>query len=229
MSGFLYFIRDLVTKPNENDLKLLGSDLVVGPISAVSCGPGGHSGMIFTINGRGSNIGGVGYFADKQTWFEFDNGRLWIGYYTNNKPKALDFAKVEQLPGHYVELGDGSAWLCPIARRFQEGSVLPATIMINSSGEYKLVTVDKYLPLQKDADRVNGIFHETEKFEDMNMQELYEIATRCLQMNYNISRLEVTVLRLITTVNVFEIVKSLLDVQSLEEDEKKTDHETIRN
>ncbi len=106
----------------------------------INGGPDGGAGMIATWldpaapekNPRAGN------FPDEQHWqpakpdpernFSLA-GRYWLGWEKARPPRPLDLARVNQIAGVSIELGDGQEWMLPNAFR------LPHRFDLDDSGE----------------------------------------------------------------------------------------------
>lgn len=120
MAGFLYFLPGETRKFTREKLDEVGLTYAFdrNPTSnGCRGGPDGKQGMVLA-----SGDTKVGYYSDKQTWQRIPGNKAdaWVGVYTDDQPKPDDLARSKIVAGHFVELGDGNNWLCPVARGLRE-------------------------------------------------------------------------------------------------------------
>lgn len=230
MSGLLYYIEGVRSAPLENDLKECGllNQQVMG-FCHTEIFLNKTRGSVFTLKGKCSENIKVGFYYDEQVWQNMpkDDGtpsRLWIGYYKNDKPKPCHFLKNDFIPGHELELADGNNWIIPIARKLQEGCVLPKSTVMFVANRIDEFVLDKYIPLQKIAEQVyilfNLDFDEEFKKDDEFIKDDVSFFNTCVEVlktNYNIDFREISVLRLFTNVNTIKILKLLVDMPYIDE------------
>lgn len=243
MSGLLYYIEGVKSSPLEKDLNECGLDgqKVMG-FGFTEIFLDGTKGSIFTLKGKCSDDIKIGFYHDEQTWtnipkYDGTKGRLWIGYYKDNKPTPKNFLRKDYIDGYYLELGDGKEWIIPIARRFQKGCLLPKGTMMLVADRLDEFVIEKYLPLQKIAEQLfvhfgldeDKEFRKDDGFLCDNIS-FYKTCSEVLATNYNLDYREIGVLKLFTTENTIDILKLVVDmpyidrlVANLKSAEKKTE------
>jgi len=219
MARFIYFIPGLDRQPIDKDLQEIGLqhlannwDDYVG-----SSGPTNKSGAIIGGACKVQNGVMIGYYKDRQTWYECNSGKFWIGYQNDCKPGPGDLKRINQLDGHEVELGDKNEWLIPVARRFDSGCVLPKAIFLDGAGILTGKILDEYVSFSKQAEEIfNDLCATLDKDEDYKYKVntfgyMFDIALEALEINYNISKWEMSILKLLTTKNANKINLAIID------------------
>lgn len=124
--SFLYWFPKLMAKPTAEQIGDAGLTYALSRCTArgVTSGPDSDRGLV-VVEG-GNDDGKLGYYPDRQTWRRMPQREQWVGYYTDAKPAPRTLARAEQISGRWITADDGSQWLAPIARRWQEmnGQVL---------------------------------------------------------------------------------------------------------
>lgn len=225
MSGLLYYIDGVKSAPLENDLKECGLyGQKVGSYCHTEIFLNGTKGTVFGIKGKCSDDIKVGFYHEEQEWINIpkqdgSQGRLWIGYYKNNKPKPENFLKKDYLDGYFLELADGNKWVVPVARRYQEGCLLPKGTMMLVAGRIDEFVIEKYLPLQKIAEQLFvyfGLDYDKEFQKDDGFLcddvSFFNTCVSVLSTNYNLDFRDISVLKLFTTDNTVEILKIVVDM-----------------
>lgn len=229
MSGLLYYIDGVKSAPLENDLKECGLyGQKVGPYCHTEIFLNGTKGTVFGIKGKCSDDIKVGFYHDEQVWENIPKAdgkesRLWIGYYRDNKPKPKDFLRKDYIDGYYLELADGNQWVIPVARRFQQGCLLPKGMKMVVAGRVDEFVIEKYMPLQRIAEQLFVHFglDEEKEFhkEDGFLCDDASFFTTCVEVlstNYNLDFRDVSILKLFTTDNTIDILKLVIDMPHVE-------------
>ena len=245
--GLLYYISGVRSSPLANDLKECGLDgQIVGGFVHTEIFLDGTQGAVFCLKGKCSGNEKIGFYVDEQKWTNIPNedgktSRLWIGYDINNKPIPKDFLKEDALEGHYLKLGDDNEWLIPIARRFNQGCLLPKSTSMLVRGRVDVCIVDKYIEIQKIAEQaflmLNLDYEKTiEKLDGVidTDANFFESCVKVLSTNYNVDYRDVSILKLFNTDSTIEVLKMFVDWPYIEEllnsqkveDEKKRETQT---
>jgi len=187
------------------------------PFSAmrpVTSGPNGLAGDVFAIP---AVDGKVGYYPDSQTWIE--GKPFWIGRDdTPTPPEAL--LRKEPIDGHWVTLEDGNKWLVPVVRVFPFGTSLPEALVLGPDGELVSKPLARFAKVVADADRVYDFFLDPDGAELMH-SEAWSIANRALAVNYHVWPEFVSMAELLTTRNIAEVLKAMIDYPAIEAEIKK--------
>lgn len=179
----------------------------------IGAGPDGNRGYIASRESSG-----VGYYPHLQTWA--DGGDCWVGWYNSSPPGPNDFAVDELIDGHAVRLGDGKEWMIPVARQFPQGTKLPQTLRLGSSGLTQVVA-PAYVELWEKACRIADIMLGNADDADVSAESMFRTALQALQVNYVVSLPEVNALGLFTDVAVRGILQAMIDLPSILEYAKK--------
>jgi len=242
MSGFLYYVpgheRPTVTA---EELRERGIDYAFDgrwTAAAVRGGPDEQHGSIIADQQRVA-AERIGYYPQQQTWRRIPASALWIGYYTAERPGPADLIRPEPLEGHLVTLGDGRAWMAPIARAWfeieqpEEHLVwfckLPEAVTLDDEGNWASgAVVAQYRPLWEIAERwwdaINGAdLHVQDKPQRVrfDFEGINDAALLALGTNYRLGRVEVDVLGLFTDQTVHAVLGALIDWPTMEQFLKK--------
>jgi hypothetical protein len=204
MSAFLYYIPGGASKA---DLPALGLDHLVGAslnLNPLSGGPDGRSGMLMSI-GPGK------YHADSQTWAQ--HGKFWLGFETDSKPTSLELARPEQIQGHTVALEDGFDVITPLVRRIPYGTALPESLVLGVDGALISEPLPRYTALSIGVEKIFETLVMGEGA--MGFQEIWIIVVDALAVNYRISAVELSALKIITTTNIVKIAEALVDMPTI--------------
>ena len=208
MTAFLYFAPGH-TKPVTLDCVRalgLGYAFTESPASSDVSGrtPTGGQGWLFT-----SAKTVLAHREEKQTWRKIPGSDCWAGYWNDSVPWPGGLAKSEQIDGVPVNLGDGNKWLIPRLRMFagEDGfqTALPMIADLNDAGEWVAAeTTADCESLNKIGDRlyeamVISLASEDESIRPLITSEALDITCELLAANYHVSKIEVAMLRLLTT------------------------------
>lgn len=121
-------------------------------------GPDGgleRSGGGAIIHGQPRPAAGVGFWPERQEWFETAAGELWIGWGKDDPPdpERLRRADAPKLDGVSVTLGDGREWFVPKARSFAAADCLPARLRLEDGQVRRGLTLDRYRDFGDRAER----------------------------------------------------------------------------
>lgn len=236
MPGFLYFIPNR-TSPQVTPglLSSLGIAYAFDrqPV-AFDClrGPTGEPGVVVADSAR---INRVGYYPADQTWQQAPGSEVWVGM--EGKPRPEDLQRATMLDGPLVELGDGTAWMIPVARSFSElgGWVVrvPRKMQLESDGKWSAgQVVSAYrrlwdLSVGYFEARMAG-FADAVKNRSETMAVNFGLtadvtlaATEVLQVNYAIGLTEVAILDLWTDHNIVAAMDAASDATTVDEWLKK--------
>lgn len=217
MAGFLYFEPRDENLPDEYR-KRCGNgitDVHAGPNDRPGALRGGHSYDRDNIAYR------IKYFPKEQTWRQIPGSECWIGYYNDDSPKPDDLAKEKKLPGHVVD-----GWTIPLARDFTNGRAcnLPRSMDLNESGDWIRGEVKReYRELWSIAVKWWDYIGQSPGDDPVSVKlfDACELAMSTLSHNYDVGRLELAVLAVMTDEFVGDILDALVDVPSLNEIVKK--------
>jgi len=223
MARFIYFIPGLDRQPLDSDLDKAGLSHLIGTWKDYvgSTGPTDKGGAIIGGFYKVQNGVLIGYYKERQTWQEFNDGKFWIGYQNDSKPKSEDLEKEDMLIGYEASLADGNKWMIPVARRFESGCVLPQSLFLDGAGVLRGEILDKFVIFSKQAEDIFDDFAcDMEKEKDYKAKVdtlgyMFKIATEALSINYYVSKWEISILRLLTTENSSRINLLIIDFPSL--------------
>lgn len=225
MAGFLYYVPggDAGITLDRVEEVGLGHALSKGlGKRGVAKGPDGKAGVVIADPG----VKRIGYHPDDQTWAQIDCSDNWIGYYTEDPPKPVDFARKKQLGGHWVTLGDDEKWLILVARGLTEEDgdlryyvALPEVLGRDGEEWATKGVAPKYA-------RLWGIATTCAEGELSGQTAMCEAAAEVLSVNYQrLGPIEIEALGLFTTGTVGEILAALIDIPTQVEIESKKKRE----
>ena len=91
MAGLLYFIDGKDRSIKLDEIHKLGLDYAFDkqptPSGVSGRGPSGSAGVVLADPKR-VPTDKIGYYLDKQTWLQMPGKPVWVGFYTDDRPKA---------------------------------------------------------------------------------------------------------------------------------------------
>jgi hypothetical protein len=151
--------------------------------------------------------------------------------YDANPPKPMDLARKEMIGGHDVKLPDGNLWTIPVCREFQESGqyriALPQKMDLDASGEWVTdVIVAKHQQLwDASCDWFDFIIANSGDESDETIEVMVsDVADSCvlaLSTNYRVSKIEVAMLGLLTSVSRADVMNATIDLPAVEDQLKK--------
>lgn len=237
MSGFLYFAEMKSSSNDSVNSKGLGDRLPHFAVQRIEESPSGKYGILLTYSSNKKDYQGediTAYIPNEQVWEEFDS--YWIGYWKDKPPTPADLERDELVNGHKVRLQDGNEWIVPVVRSFPEGTALPSSLKIGKDGTLVTQVLPKYVSL---CDRANTLYEwyhgapdDTEDTikEKVRLTDLdiLKLVYEALALNYRVTERELGLLNLITTYNIGDVLRSIIDwptfqhlVDELESQSKK--------
>ena len=193
-------------------------------------GPGGQKGLMLGVapaDERGTICDPIGYYPDRQRWFEpDDDDEVWIGVETDSPVCPQDVLRTTVIQGHPVKLLDGHEWIIPVARCFPEGTRLPMKVLPKRDGSVEYEVRDEYLILAETADMLLTSFGLMREEEDgqavvvetgLSVEEAMSVCLKAIGCNYRISWREVRAMELVDGDALFEITLALIDWPTFEQ------------
>lgn len=227
MSAFLYFVPTDKPSLAREDLDRLGLSYAVdagNPMARGTRGPEGLTGLIFRGDGKNG-----GYDPACQAWRKGPKvdgeTRYWVALPTNEpKPGPAELARPRQISGEPVRLRDGKDWIVPIARSFVRGSTLPKELALGEDGEtWAPADLPEYMGLCRHAERFFAMWEEAASRESedergirLDFKDGMAIVVEALRVNYRVGPAEVSMLRLCTDVEMFEVTRAICDLPAFE-------------
>lgn len=234
MNPFLYFVPNRHTLTPADAAALGLGYAFEKPIDCtqVQNGPGGQHGIVcaqIDSYGEGQN----GYHPDRQVWLPIPGGTgvspVFVGHYKNQLPAADDLLRKQPLGGRVLELDDGQAWLCPVARSYSEEMAgddlsiywhvqLPQRLELAADGRWTNGSVTKrYAALWELTEgwqrRQEGQATDADR-QRFDYQGRIDAAVLCLQANYRLGRLEAHLLGLFNDELINEILDCAIDAHT---------------
>jgi len=224
MSGFLYFL-DGVRTATAATVRVAGLADRMDDISQreAGTGPNGAGGLVIAAASPDDAQRSIGYYPDRQTWVALPDGpdgRLSLGWSSDEKPLPKDLARDEQIDGYLLDLGSaGNEWIIPIARRFPTGSELPASLALGPDGAVVRTVLPRFAAAWSDAERIWPAIlaqHEPDRVEPADRRPIddvegFALAARILGINYRVGPWEVSALGLLTTQTLPAILGAFVD------------------
>ena len=158
-----------------------------------------------------------GYQPELQRWD--DMGDYWIGAMLDATPD--DFAHEELLaPAVWVELADGQPWAIPIANPMVESCALPAWEKLDKAGDWVKEVKTEFAAISLEAAGLAGRLREAYLLgedPDLPDSELRDMLAKVVYLNYDLSVLEMSALRLFSTEIYWDAVCAFLDWGAMQE------------
>lgn len=181
-------------------------------------GPGdGRSGKIY--GDRSIEVTRLGYFKDRQTWRKIPGTKCRVGWCNDSVPTLDETTRPHEIPGKEV---DGA--LIPVSRSWnEEGKYiveLPCYVDVNDEGEP--IRGEVIERCRSAWDLSQSIFERMMSGEDFSEAEVIKFAWQILALNYRVGPVECSVMKLIQQGSGISIIKTFLELDQLEEVQKKT-------
>ncbi|MCG8407565.1 MAG: hypothetical protein MI923_20400 [Phycisphaerales bacterium] len=243
MAGLLYFIDGKDRSIKLDEIHKLGLDYAFDkqptPSGVSGRGPSGSAGVVLADPKR-VPTDKIGYYLDKQTWLQMPGKPVWVGFYTDDRPKPEDLQREHPLPGYRVKLADGQEWVVPVALTpadsdgFQLQHVLPTIAVLSEEGELESGSVEaKYAPLLKVAmEWFRAVLRrdfaadpkQVADFPEFSSKTVFRNAMTVLAQNYRTGPVEIASLKLFNEECASNVLDCLIDKPSIIEFlEKKRD------
>lgn len=214
MAGLLYFRRGLLSQPTLADVEALGLshafDHQPAKRDCTGPGPSGTPGVVFA-DARRMGDAPIGYYPKEQTWWavptlDGKETEIWIGWHKRMRPTPADLARVEQLPGLDVKLGDEQNWMVPTLQEWRgEGGgfcALPRPVTRDAAGKWGMGdVVPRYKQLWETGLKfwdvlIEGMKASTSDVFTYEFEGLHDFAVDLLAWNYAVSWMEISALEL---------------------------------
>lgn len=216
MADFLYFTDRITTQIQPDDLRDLKLADVFDQHPAsrtVGEGPNGKAGVIF---GGDDPQRSIGYFSDRQTWFEWDG--YWIGWQNDAKPTAQDLVRLESHDGQLIKLADDQEWLIPKVRLFPGGTNLPMSLIKDfRSGELRGQILSAYTDLWQRTCAIFDTIMGTTESGNVSVPEAWLTCVLGLSLNYHINEAGVSALQLLDTHSYKKVLLAMIDWETIKE------------
>jgi len=213
--SLMIYIPDAPAAPETVLVKLgLGGVMPPGTGHGSSvAGPGGTTGSL---------VGpprGLRYDAEAQTWYPGPEKSYWIGWPTDSPPSPKELLRPKFVSGQVLRLGDGNDWICPTARLYDGTPKLPVRFGLDVDGNDAGEIVAEYADLWALAQQVwVGALAEMQDPDSdepvLSPDRVIEIAHAALAANYRVNGTVVKALGLLTTENIHEITRTLVDFET---------------
>ena len=159
------------------------------------------------------------YDADDQMWYPAPERAYWVGWPTDAPPGPGDLIRPKFVTGQVLRLGDGNDWICPTARLYDGMAALPVRFGLDADGNDAAEVVREYADLWSMAQEIwTGAIAELQAPDSdesgMDPERVIEIAHAALAANYRLNPTIIKALGLLTTENIHEIVRILVDFGS---------------
>lgn len=227
---FLYYLSERRNIPSLDELKTVGLGYAFDrqpEAAGVQGGPDGGSGMVL-CQAPDTTVR-VGYYPDDQQWIhvaETPAGpphEYWIGFAPDAPPTPAGLARMKQLAGHMIPMGDGHEWRIPTA------ILLPKAYVFTPGAGWSCTLDEVYSWLWAEAERVQKAYAEAaagvkqgETFIVRVDPEDVALAARLLALNYRVSEFELSALRVLTSDVVPAVMGALLDEPTLKKKDPLT-------
>lgn len=156
-------------------------------------------------------------------WQEADGGRYWVGAVRDRMPGPEDLARGDALGGQLVRMGDGQQWSVPVAHPCRGCGSVPLSYGVNADGTPRVAHAPGYDTLLADANAAyevitGAVAHGTEGESSVVLRDdidYIRLCSRVLAWNYRLSVWEVSLLKLLTSVSIMQILEALVDAAGM--------------
>jgi hypothetical protein len=182
----------------------------------VFAGPDSCSGLIFGLMEIPK------YIPKEQTWTHIESVKtevfpdgFWIGY--DKLPKPPELERKNKISGHLVKLGDGNQWEIPVARLYTGEPMVSQVLKLDpSSGKMLMEIEGKYKRIWEIACeyyelRVGAYEANADNFK-YTFSDIFDLCAEIMGANYVIGKWEISLMGLVNTENLREILEALIDM-----------------
>ncbi len=221
--ALLYYLPGGTGKPSLERIEAAGLGLSVGGRDLAyrgveNKGPDANRGVIIVPHGpSGPGEVEIGYHPDRQTWFQWDKGKAWVGFKTGEAPGPEDMARQRLIPGHDILMRDGNTWHMPAVRLYGGGTGVSQGAGIDSKGELILEDLPQFAEVCKGASWFWDLWTGESKTGEYSYLEAMRVASNGFALNYHVSLAEVSALHLFTTDNIPLCLGAMIDAPAYEE------------
>lgn len=211
--GFLYFLSEAKGVSDAQIAKgalagLVDSGVSVSRREVLGSGPSGKPGLLIRL-GEGDCE-----FKPQQKWQKRDENGTWMLAQGENPPSA--FLRDEAIDGYWVKLADENQWIVPIARVFPTGSKLPQSLILGPGGKVVSEVLPRFAQACSDAERIwravaAANSEQPSEADQISQEEGFFLACRILAINYRLGPPEVSLLRLLDTYCVQNVIRCFVD------------------
>ncbi len=211
---FYYYIENARSLAGQIEKHRLGYALDVEQRSTrESAGPKGKGLLISVVDDPATMIE---FNAEKQKWIPATASGCkegaWVGMEIENPPGPEDLARPEMVEGFHVQLANEQEWIVPVAKQF------PKSITFAPDGAMIETPMERYKELCQQSDRIwvalrtqLGLLDDSEEPVTISLAESADLAMRILAVNYRIGKAEATLLGLLDTDCIAEILRWFAD------------------
>lgn len=216
MRAFLYFVPNLEKPPSEKTMLREPFGHAFDKPAKIDSrflqkGPGDCKGMLLAARDA-LPPEGLRYDPAHQDWIEHQSGGYWVGVAKGQLPSPEELLRKQPIPGHYVDLADGNAWLVPVARSWSATDDAEQWLRYTCELEQQMqfdgaeFRCGNVVPKHAELWAISAaVLHRYEGSESEEERELltglqaFTLAIRVLQANYKIGACEASLLGLIST------------------------------
>lgn len=222
MAGFLYYLPNdgPKTRPALESAGFPHADSIELPGCGCTPGPDGLNGAVTKLRDipvSGGQAPVVGHYSDKQTWHQILDGKMWLGWETENPPTPIDLQRKKIHGGHSVMLTDEKTWIMPVVRTLIGEAALSPVLTCDSSGKVLRERVDpefsRIWDLTKRA--FAAVSTDPPDTSGIDDDEVVELLFLGLAINYRVSRWEVLNLGLLSARNMEPLLGAMMDIPAM--------------
>lgn len=190
-------------------------------------GPGTGTGLLYSMFGGKGKAGIViAYEPENQRWQQVDD-TLWIGADKNANPEQFARPKVDALPVFWVRLGDGNQWSIPVINPEIETCSLPV-VEVLKRGVWGNEVIGKFSDIANRCAEIHGKLVagildalkqgvDFEGLPDYPKEKMRQLAIDVLNISYDLTAQEMSVLHLLREDAYFAVVESAMDISTIVE------------
>jgi len=194
-------LRDMGLVETFSDVRL--EDIARNPV--LGNGPDGHSGTVITYQTPSGELPKIIGYDESLNWTQVHD-QLWVGIDPSDPPHPQDLVRKKRFTGYNQD-----QFSCAIVRRPDGSTELPCSFRFYNVGNQEVVH-DGYRALYDDLAQAVEWFQKNEfdngKFDKW---QAVELAVRVIGVNYRFSKIEQTLLDVVTTENFLLVLAHSID------------------
>lgn len=232
MASFLYFVEGGRSEVPE----AVGHAFDRRPIfhAVHNNGPHGGAGMLVADQSFSDKTQLIAFSGKEQTWRKLGKSIAWCGYWHDHPPTPGDLERDTMLPGDSIEL-NGMTFVAPkylVHQGHGFSCQVPRKLSVTDDGEWATDGVeDRYAPFSKAAESFYewfvGAVRKDPEAKPATLADMADWALAALAVNYRISRMEASMLGLLTERSAVNVLRSVIDWPM--EGQKKSTFEVINS
>lgn len=169
-------------------------------------GPDGIPGVVV---GAGE-IADIGYYPARQVWHKLE--KYWFGIEGEARP--VDFERKKVIGNKTVCLLDGNEWVIPVIRSYRGETMLDRKMVLMPEGGWGLEVIEIQKPLYESIDKIwEHVMGSDGESVSLEYSFIADLTCEILALNYHITKEIVSILGLLSTATVDDVVRVITDME----------------